>query len=40
MDPVVIGGVALMFGAIAMLACSIPAWRATQVDAVTVLTLR
>jgi predicted permease len=40
MDPVVIGGVALMFGAIAMLACSIPARRATQVDAVTVLTLR
>src|SRR5262249_7758336 len=40
MDPVVIGGVALMFGVIAMLACSIPARRATQVDAVTVLTLR
>lgn len=37
MDPTVIGTIAIVFGFIALTACSIPARRATRVDPVTVL---
>ncbi|MGD0008200.1 MAG: ABC transporter permease [Terriglobia bacterium] len=37
LDPLVIGGVTVLLGAIALAACSVPAWRAVQVDPVAVL---
>ncbi len=37
LDPLVIGGVTVLLGTIALAACALPAWRAMQVDLVTVL---
>ena len=37
LDPLVIGGVTVLLGTIALAACAVPAWRAVQVDPVTVL---
>jgi putative ABC transport system permease protein len=31
-DPLSMGGVALLLGAVALLACAVPAWRATRID--------
>jgi ABC-type antimicrobial peptide transport system permease subunit len=37
LDPLVIGGVTALLGTIALAACAVPAWRAVQVDPVSVL---
>jgi predicted permease len=37
LDPLVIGGVTVLLGTIALVACAVPAWRAVQVDPVAVL---
>jgi predicted permease len=37
LDPLVIGGVTMLLGMIAALACAVPAWRAVRVDPVAVL---
>jgi len=37
LDPLVIGGVTVLLGMIALLACAMPAWGAAHVDPVTVL---
>jgi putative ABC transport system permease protein len=31
-DPVTYAGIAVIFGLVALLACALPAWRATRVD--------
>ena len=31
-DPVMLGGAAMVFAAFAVMACAMPAWRATRVD--------
>jgi len=36
-DPLVIGGVTVLLGMIALAACAVPAWRAVQVDPVAIL---